>query len=201
VALEKPRIGVLALQGGVREHAEMLTRAADDVDVREVRVPADLDGLAGIVLPGGESTTIGKLLRESGLLAPLRSRIHDGLPAYGTCAGMILLARTVDDAPESALGAMNIAVRRNAFGSQRDSFEEDLTIAGMPGGPLHGVFIRAPSIEAAGPDVEVLARLKDGTPAAVRQGRLLASAFHPELGQDPRFHALFLAMCFAACGA
>ncbi len=188
---------MLSLQGGVREHAEMLVNAAD-VEVREVRLPADLDRLAGIVLPGGESTTIGKLLRESGLLDPLRSRIAHGLPTYGTCAGMILLARTVDGAADSMFGALDISVRRNAFGSQRDSFEEDLAISGMPGGPLHGIFIRAPSIEGTGPEVEVQARLRDGRPAAVRQGSLLASAFHPELGRDSRFHALFVSMCFAA---
>src|SRR6185312_9047243 len=156
MAANYPRIGVLALQGGVREHAEMLIRAGARTEIREVRVPADLDELAGIVLPGGESTTIGKLLEESGLLDPLRSRIDHGLPVYGTCAGMILLAREVVDAGEPVLGGMDITVRRNAFGSQRDSFEEDLTIAGMAGGPLHCIFIRAPRIEAAGAAVEVL---------------------------------------------
>jgi pyridoxal 5'-phosphate synthase pdxT subunit len=198
VATDKMQIGVLALQGGVREHAEMLAATNADVEVREVRLPADLAGLAGIVLPGGESTTMRKLLAESGLLEPLRSRIADGLPAYGTCAGMILLARTIEGAAEPVIGALDITVRRNAFGSQRDSFEEELSIAGMQGGPLHGIFIRAPSIEGTGPAVEVQARLKDGRPAAVRQGSLLASAFHPELGRDPRFHALFVDMCVAA---
>jgi len=195
---DKLNIGVLALQGGVREHAEMLAAAAADVAVREVRVPGDLAGLAGIVLPGGESTTMRKLLNESGLLDPLRSRIASGLPAYGTCAGMILLARTVLGAADSVLGALDITVRRNAFGSQRDSFEEDLAVSGMSGGPLHGIFIRAPSIEETGPGVEVQARLQDGRPAAVRQGSVLGSAFHPELGCDPRFHALFVDMCVAA---
>jgi 5'-phosphate synthase pdxT subunit len=197
VATDNRRIGVLALQGGVREHAEMLAATNAAVEVREVRLPTDLAGLAGIVLPGGESTTMRKLLAESGLLEPLRSRIADGLPAYGTCAGMILLARTIEGA-EPVFGALDITVRRNAFGSQRDSFEEELTIAGMQGGPLHGIFIRAPSIEGTGPGVEVAARLKDGRPAAVRQGSLLASAFHPELGRDSRFHALFVDMCLAA---
>src|SRR5665213_1477359 len=148
MALDDRRIGVLALQGGVREHAEMLAAASGAVEVREVRVPADLNGLAGIVLPGGESTTIAKLLRESGLLDPLRSRIADGLPTYGTCAGMILLARNIEGGAEPVFGALDITVRRNAFGSQRDSFEEDLAVSGMLGGPLHGIFIRAPSIEA-----------------------------------------------------
>jgi pyridoxal 5'-phosphate synthase pdxT subunit len=198
---KSPPVGVLALQGGVREHTEMLLRAGEHTEVREVRVPADLDGLAGIVLPGGESTTIGKLLRETGLLDPLRSRIKDGLAVYGTCAGMILLAREVVDGAEPVLGGMDITVRRNAFGSQLDSFEEELPVAGMAGGPLHCVFIRAPRIEEVGEGVEVLARLGDGSAVAVRQGRRLASAFHPELSRDPRFHRLFLTMCREVNGA
>ncbi|MFN2536529.1 MAG: pyridoxal 5'-phosphate synthase glutaminase subunit PdxT [Mycobacteriales bacterium] len=183
------RIGVLALQGDVREHISALEKAgASAVPVKRV---ADLEGLDGIVLPGGESTTMGKLLSLFELLEPLRSRIADGLPAFGTCAGMILLAGEVLDGrhDQKLLGGLDITVRRNAFGSQVHSFEEDLAVDGV--GTVHGVFIRAPWVERAGPDVQVLASLGEH-PVAVRQGHLLATSFHPELTGDARLHAYFV---------
>jgi 5'-phosphate synthase pdxT subunit len=183
------RVGVLALQGDVREHLLALT-AAEAVAV-PVKRPSDLEGLDGIVLPGGESTTMGKLMQIFGLLGPLRTLIADGLPAYGTCAGMILLAAEVVDGrrDQELLGGLDITVRRNAFGSQVNSFEGDLDVAGV--GQVHGVFIRAPWVERAGPEVEVLARVGEH-PVAVQQGRLLATSFHPELTGDTRMHELFV---------
>ena len=186
------KIGVLALQGDFREHREVLDRLG--VTASEVRVAKDLVGLDGLIIPGGESTTIAKLMRSSGLLDPLRKLASDGFPMWGTCAGMILLAKRLDDTGTPAVQAMDIHVRRNAFGRQVDSFETNLSIAGLDGGPFRAVFIRAPIIEEVGPTVEILARLADGTPVAARQGRLLATAFHPELTPDPRFHLFFLEM-------
>jgi 5'-phosphate synthase pdxT subunit len=183
-------IGVLALQGDFREHREVLERL--EVSVPEVRLPRDLAGLDGLILPGGESTTIVRLLGTSGLLDPLRSLARDGFPIWGTCAGMILLAKRLDASGIPALEAMDIAVRRNAFGRQVDSFEADLSMPILGALPFHAVFIRAPIIEQVGPGVEVLARLADGTPVAARQGRLLATAFHPELTPDLRLHRFFL---------
>ena len=183
-------IGVLALQGDFREHREVLERL--EVSVPEVRLPRDLAGLDGLILPGGESTTIVRLLGTSGLLEPLRSLARDGFPIWGTCAGMILLAKRLDASGIPALEAMDIAVRRNAFGRQVDSFEADLSMPILGALPFHAVFIRAPIIEQVGPGVEVLARLADGTPVAARQGRLLATAFHPELTSDLRLHQFFL---------
>jgi len=184
------RIGVLALQGDFREHREALERL--DVSVHEVRLPRDLADLDGLIIPGGESTTIVRLLRTSGLLEPLRDLARDGFPMWGTCAGMILLAKHLDTSGIPALEAMDIAVRRNAFGRQVDSFEADLSISALGAPPFRAIFIRAPIIERVGPGVEVLARLEDGTPVAARQGRLLATAFHPELTQDLRLHRFFL---------
>lgn len=186
-----PRVGVLALQGDVREHVAAL-RLGGAV-VIEVRRPEDLDGLDGIVLPGGESTTMGRLLTVFELLDPLRARLRGGLPAYGTCAGMVLLAEQVRGGrPEQPLlGGLDMTVRRNAFGRQVDSFEADLDVAGL--GQVHGVFIRAPWVERVGAGVEVLASVDDH-PVAVRQGRLLATSFHPELTGDGRLHALFIEM-------
>ena len=158
----------------------------------EVRLPRDLPGLDGLIIPGGESTTIVRLMRTAGLLSPLKGLAADGFPMWGTCAGMILLARRLDTTGVPALEVMDIAVRRNAFGRQVDSFEADLPIAALGDSPFHAVFIRAPIIEEVGPGVEVLARLSDGTPVAARQGRLLATAFHPELTADDRLHRLFL---------
>ena len=188
------RVGVLALQGDVREHVSALTAAgADPVPVR--RVP-DLEGLSGIVLPGGESTTMGKLLALFDLLEPLRARIADGLPAYGTCAGMILLASEVLDgrSDQRLIGGLDITVRRNAFGSQVHSFEQDLEVEGV--GEVHGVFIRAPWVERAGPSVDVLATVGEH-PVAVRSGHLLATSFHPELTGDERMHRFFVSMMTA----
>ncbi len=191
-----PTIGVLALQGDVREHLVALERAG--ATGRPVRRVAELDGLAGIVLPGGESTTMDKLMRAFGLRDPLRDRLRAGLPAYGSCAGMILLAdRVLDGRPDQeTLGGIDMTVRRNAFGRQVASFEGDVHLTGLAGTPVHGVFIRAPWVEEVGVDVEVLARVEDG-PAegrivAVRQGSLLATSFHPEMTGDGRVHELFV---------
>jgi 5'-phosphate synthase pdxT subunit len=187
---------VLALQGDVREHLAALRAAgADAVAVRRPEELADLDGL---VLPGGESTTIAKLADRFGLLEPLRKALGSGLPAYGSCAGMILLADRILDAPadQETLGGLDVTVRRNAFGRQVDSFETEIALDGIDDGPLHAVFIRAPWVEAAGEGVQVLGRVEggaaDGKIVAVRQGNLLATSFHPELTGDPRVHALFV---------
>jgi pyridoxal 5'-phosphate synthase pdxT subunit len=191
------QIGVLALQGAFVEHIAMLRRLG--VDAVPVRLPTELDGLAGIVIPGGESTAIGKLMDTYGLAEPLRERIAAGLPAYGTCAGMILMAASIDGgaAGQATLGGMDIAVRRNAFGRQLDSFERDVAIPELGDEPFHAVFIRAPAITHAGPGVHVLARLDDGAIVAAQQGSQLVSAFHPELGGDTRLHAHFAAQCAA----
>lgn len=188
-----PTVGVLALQGDVREHLAALERSgATAVTVRRAE---DLAGVDGLVVPGGESTTIGRLLRVFGLLEPLRDAVAGGLPTYGSCAGMILLARDVlDGRPDQPLvGGLDIAVRRNAFGRQVDSFEDEVAIEGVDGGPLHAVFIRAPWVESYGAEVEVLGETA-GRVVAVRQGRLLATSFHPELTGDPRVHGLFVKM-------
>jgi 5'-phosphate synthase pdxT subunit len=188
------RIGVLAMQGDVAEHVAALRRAG--AQPVEVRLPGDLEDLAGLVIPGGESTTIGKLLAEWQVLDPLRRAIERGFPVWGTCAGAILLAKDVRDAlpGQPLLGVMEITVRRNAFGRQVQSFEIDLDVPAVGKRPYHAVFIRAPKIEAVGPGAEVLARLPDGTIVAARQGHLLATSFHPELTGDLRFHRLFLRM-------
>jgi 5'-phosphate synthase pdxT subunit len=199
-------IGVLALQGDVREHLAALA-AAGDVRAVPVRRPAELDTVDALVIPGGESTTISRLLETFELLDPLRTRISAGMPAYGSCAGMILLAREVLDGrpDQQQLGGLDVVVRRNAFGRQVDSFEEDLAFTGVEGPPVHAVFIRAPWVESASPQVEVLARVSDdpdvpggdaaaGRIVAVRQGPVLATAFHPELTGDTRVHRLFVQM-------
>jgi 5'-phosphate synthase pdxT subunit len=185
------KIGVLALQGDVREHVECLhALGAEPV---AVKAPEHLAGIDGIVLPGGESTTMSRLLGTSGLFEPLAERLAAGLPAFGTCAGMILLATEVlDGRPDQRrFDVVDLAVRRNAFGRQVDSFEVDLEVSGLPGGPLHAVFIRAPSVERVGEGVEVLATM-DGRPVLCRQGAALVAAFHPELAGDARLHDLFL---------
>jgi 5'-phosphate synthase pdxT subunit len=176
---------------GCRDLGEALRRVG--TEPLEVRRPAQLQDLDGLIIPGGESTTIGKLLLEWGLLDPLRERIACGLPVWGTCAGAILLANEVRDAlpGHPLLGVMDLAVRRNAFGRQAQSFETALAVPLLGGEPFPAVFIRAPRIEAVGPGVEVAARLPDGTVVAARQGALLATAFHPELSGDDRFHRLF----------
>ncbi len=180
---------MLALQGDVREHLRALTSAG--VEAVPVKRAADLAGLDGLVLPGGESTTMGKLLRIFDLLTPLRALIGGGLPTYGTCAGMILLSAEVVDGrhDQELLGGLDITVRRNAFGSQVESFETDLPVSGV--GDVHAVFIRAPWVERAGPSVEVLASV-GSHPVAVRQGHLLATSFHPELTGDRRLHEFFV---------
>jgi pyridoxal 5'-phosphate synthase pdxT subunit len=187
-----PRVAVLALQGDVREHAQALADAG--AVPTEARVPADLEGIDAVVLPGGESTTMSLLLGSSGLFDPLAERLADGLPAFGTCAGMILLARDVlDGRPDQrSFAAMDIEVRRNGLGRQVDSYEADLAVGGLEGAPFRAVFIRAPVVEAAGAGVEVLACGDDGRPVLCRQGPLLASSFHPELTGDGRLHELFL---------
>jgi 5'-phosphate synthase pdxT subunit len=190
------RVGVLALQGDVREHLAALERSG--AEAVPVRRPAELDAVDGLVIPGGESTTIGKLAEAFELTEPLRKRIAAGMPAYGSCAGMILLAERVLDGVEGqqTLGGLDATVRRNAFGRQVDSFEETIPISGIAGGPFHAVFIRAPWVESVGPDVEVLGAVEAGPAAgrivAVRQGGLLATSFHPELAGDARVHALFV---------
>ncbi|GAA3832612.1 MULTISPECIES: pyridoxal 5'-phosphate synthase glutaminase subunit PdxT [Amycolatopsis] len=194
-----PVIGVLALQGDVREHAAMVESAGGRAVA--VRRESELAAVDGLVLPGGESTTMSRLLETFELLGPLRERLAAGLPAFGSCAGMILLAKqALDGRPDQhQLGALDVIVRRNAFGRQVDSFEEDLAFAALPGGPLHAVFIRAPWVEKAGDGVEVLATVPgaEGSGArivAVRQGPVLATAFHPELTGDDRVHRLFVEM-------
>lgn len=184
------RIGVLSLQGATAAHSEALTRLG--ADARTVKVPSDLDGIDGLVLPGGESTTISFLLDSSGLREPLAERLAGGMPAFGTCAGMILLATDVlDGRPDQrSFGVIDLAVRRNAFGRQVDSFEADLAVTGLDQ-PFHAVFIRAPGVDTAGPGVEVLAEV-DGGPVLCRQGAIMASAFHPELTDDLRLHEMFL---------
>lgn len=186
------RIGVLALQGDFSEHAKILAHiGAEPV---EVRLPQHLEGLDGLIIPGGESTTIGKIAQQWNLLEPIRAFAGSGRPLWGTCAGMIMLAKeVVDGVPgQPLLELVDIAVRRNAFGRQVDSFEADLDVPALGDPPFHVVLIRAPLIERVGKEVEVLARLEDETVMAVRQGNLLATAFHPELTEDDRFHRYFI---------
>jgi 5'-phosphate synthase pdxT subunit len=185
------KVGVLALQGAVREHASAL--AVLGAHPVEVRSPEDLSGVDALVLPGGESTTMSLLLESSGLFDPIAARLAEGMPAFGTCAGMILLASDVlDGRPDQRFfGAIDLSVRRNAFGRQVDSFETALDVSGVEGEPFDAVFIRAPFVERAGDDVEVLASV-DGHPVLCRSGAVLVSAFHPELSDDLRVHRLFL---------
>ena len=188
-----PTVGVLALQGDTREHLAALREAG--AAACTVRRRAELDAVDALVIPGGESTTMSLLLREFGLFEPLRERLAAGMPAYGSCAGMILLAGEILDAgapgrQAAALGAIDMTVRRNAFGRQVDSFEDDIDFGGLDG-PVHAVFIRAPWVERVGPDVQVLARAGEHI-VAVRQGSVLATAFHPEVTGDRRVHRLFV---------
>lgn len=186
------KVGVLALQGAFVEHMKSLRSLG--VDAGLVRLPQDLKGLDALIMPGGETTTISRLMREYELLAPLKARALDGFPIMGTCAGMVLLANHVSDEEVESLGAMDISVRRNAFGRQVDSFEADLNMPVLGEPPFHAVFIRAPLIEEAGSGVEVLARLPDGAGVAARQGKMVALAFHPELTSDLRLHAYFVSI-------
>ncbi|HLT19933.1 MAG TPA: pyridoxal 5'-phosphate synthase glutaminase subunit PdxT [Thermomicrobiales bacterium] len=189
-------IGVLAVQGAFIEHIHKLQRLG--IAAREVRQPGDFDGLDGLIIPGGESTTIGKLIERFELRAPIMALAASGKPIWGTCAGMILLAREVDAdtraGDQPLLGLMDLQVRRNAFGSQLDSFETELDIPAVSEEAVPAVFIRAPVISGAGPDVEVLARLDDGQIVAARQGHLLATAFHPELTDSDAFHLWFASL-------
>ncbi|GHH48513.1 pyridoxal 5'-phosphate synthase glutaminase subunit PdxT [Streptomyces candidus] len=192
-----PVVGVLALQGDVREH--LIALAVADATAREVRRPEELAEVDGLVIPGGESTTISKLASLFGLLEPLRTRIADGMPVYGTCAGLILLADKILDprSGQETLGGIDMIVRRNAFGRQNESFETGVDIEGVEGGPVEGVFIRAPWVESVGAQVEVLAE-HGGHIVAVRQDNALATSFHPELTGDHRVHAMFVDMVRAA---
>lgn len=191
------RIGVLALQGDFLEHIQILRSLG--VEAVEVRKPEQLCDLDGLIIPGGESTTFGKLAAEFGLIEPLRRMCKSGKPVWGTCAGMIFLAKDVGR-PQPVLGVMDVKVRRNAFGRQTESFEQDIEVPelnkvedkGGPDRPFHAVFIRAPLIESVGKNVQVLARLDDGTIVAARQGNLLSTSFHPELTHDTRFHRYFI---------
>ncbi|WP_239076343.1 pyridoxal 5'-phosphate synthase glutaminase subunit PdxT [Actinocatenispora rupis] len=195
-------MGVLALQGDVREHLRAV--AADDVTALAVRRPAELAQVDALVVPGGESTTMSNLAVAFELLEPIRARIAAGMPVYGSCAGMIMLAETVLDGrlDQRSFGGIDMVVRRNAFGRQVDSFETSLSVSGIAGEPFHAVFIRAPWVESVGPGVEVLARVEggpaDGRIVAVRQGNLLATAFHPELTGDLRVHRFFVDLVRAA---
>jgi 5'-phosphate synthase pdxT subunit len=186
----QPVVGVLALQGAFAAHRQALARLG--ADAREVRTADQLAAVDGLVIPGGESTTMAMLLDRTGLREPLAARLADGMPVFGTCAGMILLADEVlDGRPDQwSFGVLDVGVRRNAYGRQLESFETDLDVVGLDP-PFHAVFIRAPGVVRTGPDVAVLAEL-DGAPVLVRQGTVLASAFHPELTADRRVHELFL---------
>ncbi|WP_228975417.1 pyridoxal 5'-phosphate synthase glutaminase subunit PdxT [Streptomyces sp. DH12] len=194
-----PVVGVLALQGDVREH--LIALAAADAVARPVRRPEELAEVDGVVIPGGESTTISKLAHLFGMMEPLRERVAAGMPVYGTCAGLIMLADKILDprSGQETLGGIDMIVRRNAFGRQNESFEARVDVAGVEGGPVEGVFIRAPWVESVGASTEVLARHDDHI-VAVRQGNALATSFHPELTGDHRLHALFVDMVRAALG-
>jgi 5'-phosphate synthase pdxT subunit len=191
------KVGVLALQGDFREHIQRLR--ALGAEAREVRKREELVGLDGLIIPGGESTTIGKIAREYGLIEPIREMVQAGKPVWGTCAGMIVLAKDVG-MRQPVVGVMDVKVKRNAFGRQVDSFETELEVPALesvhngsdPNRPFHAIFIRAPLIDEVGPGVEVLATLGDGTIVAARQGNVLATSFHPELTDDSRFHRYFL---------
>jgi len=199
------KLGVVALQGAVSEHVELLKAALSklgvDGAVELVKKPAELDKVQGIVIPGGESTVIGRVAERTGLLKALRERIEGGLPAFGTCAGAILLAKEVYDAKlgkvqQPLIGVMDIKVVRNYYGRQKESFEVDLEIPAIGGRPFRGVFIRAPVIEAVGSKVKVLA-VYEGFPVLVQQDKMLAATFHPELTSDTRVHEYFVKMCWA----
>ena len=198
------RIGVLALQGAFIEHETQLARLG--VETRQVRLPQDLDGLDGLIIPGGESTTIGKLAVHYGLVKPMADFAQSGRPVWGICAGLIFMAKDIGGLEQPLLGVMDIVVQRNAFGRQVDSFEADIEIPALYAlagaddhRPFHAVFIRGPVIASVGAGVEALARLPDGRIVAARQGRLLATAFHPELTDDGRLHRYFLGL-FESCG-
>jgi 5'-phosphate synthase pdxT subunit len=189
------RIGVLGVQGAIAEHEAML--ATLGTEAVRVRLPADLEGLSGLILPGGETTTMRKLIHRWGLHEPILELARKGTPILGTCAGMILLASEITDGDAPVFALLDISVKRNAFGRQLQSFEADVTVPALGDAPVHGVFIRAPIVERVGGGVDVLARLDDGRVVAVRQGHLVATAFHPELAGEPRFHHLLTSMATA----
>lgn len=190
------RIGVLSLQGDFLEHELSLRRLG--ADAVEVRLPRDLDAVDALIIPGGESTTMARLLDLHGLRSPIQDRVRGGMPVWGTCAGMVLLASALTEARPEPLGLMDITVDRNAYGRQLQSFEAELTVPALGEAPIPAVFIRAPAVVSMGDGVEALASLPDGTPAAVRQGNVLATSFHPELTTDVRFHRCFLEMAAQA---
>ena len=193
------KIGVLAIQGDFAEHRRALERLG--VEVREIRLPDQLDAVDGLIIPGGESTTIVQLIDIYEMREKLRERIlTERMPAWGTCAGMIVMAGELSDRRPQPLGLMDTRVSRNAFGRQVDSFETDLEVAGMEGPPFRAVFIRAPVFESVGESARTLARLDDGRPVAVRQGHMLATSFHPELTDDDRMHRLFADMVMSERG-
>ena len=186
------KIGILALQGAFIEHIQMFGQIG--VEAVEIRLPRQLEQVNGLVIPGGESTTMMKLMHDYGLVTPIKKMAAMHIPIWGTCAGMICLAKMAinpDSSDMETLALMDITVRRNAFGRQVDSFEAELEVTELQGGPFHGVFIRAPYIEKAGDGVQVLSSLPDGEIVAARQGNLLATSFHPELSGDPRIHSYF----------
>ena len=185
-----PRVGVLAIQGDFQEHRQVFDRLG--VDAPEVRLPHQLDNIDGLMIPGGESTTIVQLIDIFGFREVLKERVKSGLPVWGSCAGMIVMAEKLTDRRPEPLHLMNIQVSRNAFGRQVDSFEADLEISDLEGPPFRGVFIRAPVVTSVGEGVQILASLEHGSVVAVRQGRMLATAFHPELTDDTRVHELFV---------
>ena len=186
------RIGVLALQGAFREH--LATLAAIGVESVEVRLPEDLVDVHGLILPGGESTTMRRLIRRWGLAGPILDLARSGAPLFGTCAGMIVLSKSIAGGEDPVLPLLDVVVERNAFGRQLDSFETDLVVPVLGERPVHAIFIRAPIVDAVGPEVDVLARLDDGRIVAVRQENVLATAFHPELAGETRFHRLVATM-------
>ena len=188
---EKPTIGVLALQGDVPEHVRALEAAG--ATAVPVKTRAQLERVEGLVIPGGESTTVGMLLERFGLMEPLRERVAGGMPLFGTCTGLILMAREIEGSGQPRIGCLDVTVKRNAYGRQVDSFEADVAVPEVGGEPVHAVFIRAPQVTRVAPEVEVLAEGEAG-PVVVRQGKLLGATFHPELTGDTRLHALFVRM-------
>jgi pyridoxal 5'-phosphate synthase pdxT subunit len=188
--MAQPRVGILALQGAVREHMDAVRSVG--AEPVAVRLPADLDGLDALILPGGESTTMRRLIDLYGLREPILAMAGRGAPMLGTCAGMILLANRLTNGEQPVLGLLDAQVQRNAYGRQLDSYEAEVTMPAVGDAPMHGVFIRAPVVSEVGPGVEVLARDEAGRPIAVRQGKVLATAFHPELTDDRRLHRLLL---------
>ncbi|MFL5682127.1 MAG: pyridoxal 5'-phosphate synthase glutaminase subunit PdxT [Chloroflexota bacterium] len=189
------KIGVLAVQGAFAEHINILRQIG--VNAVAVRLPSDLDGLSGLILPGGESTTMRKLIDEWGLRQPILELARKGAPLFGTCAGMILLSNDITDGDEPVFPLLDVSVKRNAFGRQLDSFESELDVPVLGDRRVHAVFIRAPVVERVGPDVDVIAQLDDGRVVAVKQGQILATAFHPELSGETRFHRLVATMAAA----